>query len=55
MNKDNLVSLNEFCLCLEGVQNTVDQRIKSFDPDLEKSLKDEINFLFDFFDTNKNG
>lgn len=55
MNKDNLVSLNEFCLCLEGVQNTVDQRIKSFDPDLEKSLKDEINFLFDFFDTDKNG
>lgn len=55
MNKDNLISVNEFCLCLEGVQHSLDQRLRSFDPDLEKSLKDEVNLLFDFFDINKDG
>jgi Ca2+-binding EF-hand superfamily protein len=53
MNKDGLLSVNEFCLCLEGVQQSFEQRIRAFDPDLEKSLKEEINTLFDFFDTNK--
>lgn len=24
MNKDNLISVNEFCLCLEGVQHSLD-------------------------------
>ena len=55
MNKDNLISVNEFCLCLEGIQQSVDQRLRAFDPDLEKSLKAEIEMLFDFFDTNKDG
>jgi len=53
MNKDGLLSVNEFCLCLEGVQQSFEQRLRAFDPDLEKCLKDDINTLFDFFDTNK--
>ena len=38
-----------------GVQHSLEQRLRAFDPDLEKNIKDEINFLFDFFDSNKNG
>lgn len=53
MNKDGVLSINEFCLCLEGVQHNFDQKLRQFDPELEKSLKEEINMLFDFFDTNK--
>lgn len=54
-NKDGLISVNEFCLCVIGTQQSLDQRLRAFDPDLEKNLKDEINFLFDFFDSDKNG
>jgi Ca2+-binding EF-hand superfamily protein len=53
MNKDGVLSINEFCLLLEGVQHNFDQKLRQFDPELEKTLKDEINMLFDFFDTNK--
>ena len=55
MNKDGYLSVNEFCLCLEGVQLTLDQKMKTFDLDLETSIKAEINALFEFFDTNKDG
>lgn len=34
---------------------SLDQRMKTFDLDLEISIKAEINALFDFFDTNKDG
>lgn len=54
-NKDNLLSINEFCICLEGVQQSIEQRLRQFDPELEKSLVNEINMLFDFFDSNKDG
>jgi Ca2+-binding EF-hand superfamily protein len=53
MNKDGVLSINEFCLLLEGVQHNFDQKLRQFDPELEKTLKEEINMLFDFFDTNK--
>lgn len=53
MNKDGVLSINEFCLCLEGVQLNFEQKLRQFDPELEKALKDEINMLFDFFDSNK--
>ena len=33
----------------------MDERLRSFDPEMEKSLINEINVLFDFFDTNKDG
>jgi centrin-3 len=52
-NKDGLVSINEFCLCIEGVQQSLEQRLKQFDPQLEKELRAEIDELFKFFDTNK--
>ena len=53
MNKDGVLSINEFCLLLEGAQQNFDQKLRQFDPELEKSLREEINSLFDFFDTNK--
>ena len=53
MNKDGVLSINEFCLLLEGAQQNYDQKLRQFDPELEKSLREEINSLFDFFDTNK--
>jgi Ca2+-binding EF-hand superfamily protein len=55
MNKDDIISVNEFCLCLEGVQLSTEQKLKNFDPTLEENLVNEINTLFDFFDTNKDG
>ena len=54
-NRDGLISVNEFCLCIEGVQRSIQDRLRAFDPELEKSLKEEILQLFDFFDTNKDG
>ena len=54
-NRDGMISVNEFCLCIEGVQKSIEDRLRAFDPDLEKSLKEEILQLFDFFDTNKDG
>ena len=54
-NRDGLISVNEFCLCIEGVQKSIQERLRAFDSDLEKALKEEINQLFDFFDTNKDG
>ncbi|TNV88020.1 hypothetical protein FGO68_gene1522 [Halteria grandinella] len=55
MNKDEFISVNEFCLCLDGVQMTLEQKLKAFDPVLEESLLKEVNTLFDYFDTNKDG
>jgi calmodulin len=54
-NRDDQISVNEFCLCIEGIQKNLHERLRSFDPDLEKSLKEEISQLFDFFDSNKDG
>lgn len=53
MNRDGVLSINEFCLLLEGAQHNFEQKLRQFDPELEKTLKDEVNTLFDFFDTNK--
>lgn len=55
MNKDGVLSINELCLCLEGMILTKEQRMKSFDLDLEKDMIKEINQLFDFFDKNGDG
>jgi hypothetical protein len=42
-NRDGLITVNEFCLCIEGIQKSIQERLKSFDPDLEKALQTEIN------------
>ncbi len=55
MNKDGNLSINEFCLCIEGIQITKEQRLKCFDPDLEKEMVSQIIILFNFFDTNSDG
>lgn len=55
MNKDGILSINELCLCLEGMAVSKEQRMKSFDLDLEKDMVKEINQLFDFFDKNGDG
>lgn len=55
MNKDQMISVNEFCLCLEGIKQSLENRLQNFDPDLERALVDEVNALFDFFDSNKDG
>jgi Ca2+-binding EF-hand superfamily protein len=43
MNKDGVLSINEFCLLLEGVQQNFDQKLRQFDPELEKTLREEVN------------
>jgi Ca2+-binding EF-hand superfamily protein len=43
MNKDGVLSINEFCLLLEGVQQNFDQKLLRFDPELEKTLREEVN------------
>ena len=47
------MSINEFCLCLEGIQKDFEHKLRTFDPELEKALMSEIDQLFNFFDTNK--
>jgi len=50
--KEGTISINVFCLYLEGAQLTMAQRLSQFDQDFEKELQKEINTLFDFFDKN---
>ena len=52
-NRDGILSINEFCLCLEGVQKDFEQRLRTFDPELEKALRAEVEALFNFFDSDK--
>lgn len=55
MNKDGILSVNEICLCIDGIQQTRDQRMRGFDLDLEKDMLKEIDQLFSFFDKNNDG
>lgn len=55
MNRDGYISVNEFCLYLEGSKLTQEQKLKAFDIDLEKEMREEIMNLFKFFDKNGDG
>lgn len=53
-NCDQTISVNEFCLLVEGSQLSMKERLQTgFSRDFEEKLKAEISELFDKLDENK--
>lgn len=42
MSKDNKISIDEFCLFVEGVKVDFEQRMQQFSPEFEARLKTEV-------------
>lgn len=54
-NGDGVVSVNEFCLLIEGIELSFQERMLSFSKQFEQTLVAEIGALFDRLDVNRNG
>ena len=54
-NQNGNISVNEFCLLVQGVSLSMEARMNSFSFEFEAKLRTEIEALFDRLDTDKNG
>jgi Ca2+-binding EF-hand superfamily protein len=54
-NGDGFISLNEMKLLLEGSQESVKDRMKSFSPEFDLQMKTNIKKNFDKLDKNNSG
>lgn len=55
VNDDGALSLSEFALYLEGAQLNRAERVKRMDPEMLRSMREEIRTLFDSFDADGDG
>ena len=55
INGDGKISPEEFQLYIKGANKNREQRLKEIDPDIVRSMRDEIQELFSIFDINKDG
>ena len=53
-NQDGSISINEFCLLVQGITLSIQARMKSFSFEFDAKLKTEIETLFDRLDTDRN-